>query len=146
MRNKSTEEQLKTLASIRPDPVFLKWSRKAIIAEIETGAVKHRTRLWELLGNSMRNAYAIGGAGVFIITLMLVTVPNAAPRASSLNGDVIATERQTIAAENNIAETRYFKGISPAISLALTDIIEPKDDYGSTNHIKKGLALLDKKD
>lgn len=100
--------------------------------------------MWELAGFGGRRAYAAGAAGTLAVALMIFTTPGKAP-ATSLNGEAIAMERQTIAAESNVAEVRYFKGISPAISLALTDIIEPKADYGSTNHIKKGIALLDKK-
>lgn len=145
MKIRSTEEQLKTLASIRPDPVFLKWSRKAILAEIaRTTETREGAHFWQSLFSPGRSAYAAGAAGVFAVALLITGAPKASP-ASSLSGEAIATERRMIAAENNTAEVRYFKGISPAVSLALTDIIEPKADYGSANHIKKGIALLDKK-
>ena len=144
MKNRSTEEQLKMLAAIRPDPVFLKWSRKAILAEIAAaGGARRRMGLWELMRSGGQGAYAAGTAGALALAFVLLNAPNGSP-ASSLNGEAIKAERLTIAAENNVAEVRYFKGISPAVSLALTDIIEPKADYGSTNHIKKGIALLDK--
>lgn len=145
MKNRSTEEQLKLLASIRPDPVFLKWSRKAILAEIHTAEkTEHKTGLWELLRTHKRSVYATQMVGVLMAAFMLIGTPASSP-AVSLNGEAIAMERKAIANENNEAEVRYFKGISPAVSLALTDIIEPRTDYGSTNHIKKGIALLDKK-
>ncbi len=142
-------ERLKALQSIQPDPVFLKWSKRAIFESItETTpkrALSRRISLTTILTRAIRPLVATGTlvAVAFVITTMRpVTAPDA---VASLNGVSIATEQRALAAETKTAETHYFKGVSPTISLALTDIIDPSTDYGSANHIKKGIALLTNK-
>ncbi len=139
-------ERLKALQSIQPDPVFLKWSKRAIFENATQSEPKYtlprRISLTTVLTRAIRPLVATGtlAAVAFVIITMR---PGAAPDAiASLNGASIATEQRALATETKTAETHYFKGVSPTISLALTDIIDPSTDYGSVNHIKKGIALL----
>ena len=141
----SPEERLKALRTIRPDPVFLKWSKRAIFADarpIRRALPWHaHIAIGEMVARALRPLAAAGA--MTAIALAAVTATSGAPAvAASLNGTAIAHERTSVAAETSTGQTRYFKGISPTISLALTDIIDTSTDYGSASHIKKGIALL----
>lgn len=137
-------ERLKAIKAIRPDPVFLKWSKRAIFADALPAiqAVSWRSAVTEFFARAVRPiATASAAFGIAAIALA-AAYPSAAPHVAGLDEVNIAVERHAIAADAKTAEVRYFKGISPSISLALTDIIDPSTDYGSANHIKKGIALL----
>lgn len=138
MNTRSPEEQLRSLSSISPDPVFLKWSKRAILGDIRL--VRSPRRMKGIFAPFMRPAYAFAGTGM--IALALIASGTGASPATSLNGAAIAAERTAVTRENKTAEVRYFKGISPAVSLALADIIDPRANYGSADHIRKGIALL----
>ncbi len=139
------ERQLKSLKSIQPDPVFLKWSKRAIMASAmpEERLVARHIPLSALLSRTMRPVAALGTMAILAFAFMAQS-PADSSSIASLNGTDIAVERLKVASDDKSAEAKYFKGISPSISLALTDIIDPSTDYGSANHIKKGLALLNR--
>ena len=143
MNNEFPIEQLKSLSSIRPDPVFLKWSKRAIFTHAlpQRHAVPWHTYTRQTLTHIL-HPIALAGTLSAVVILGITTIPTGSGTVASLNGVNIATEQTQVAAASKTAQTRYFKGISPTISLALTDIIDPSTDYGSADHIKKGIALL----
>ena len=138
-------ERLKALHTIQPDPVFLKWSKRAIFADARPAprALPRyaRTDILTFMFRALRPTAAIGAMAALAL-LVVAKTPAAQPAIASLNDVSIADERQAVVAEAKTGQVRYFKGISPTISLALTDIIDTSTDYGSANHIKKGIALL----
>ncbi len=143
MNNEFPIERLKSLTAIQPDPVFLKWSKRAIFANTmpTQRALPRRIRLDEIFTYALRPFAAISALSALII-IAIMTTPSTSPAIASLNGENIIIEQKSLSTETKTAEVNYFKGISPTISLALADIIDPTTDYGSANHIKKGLALL----
>ncbi len=137
------ERQLESLRSIRPDPVFLKWSKKAILESAAPGKRRlvRRISLEAVLSRAMRPLAAACAMAVIALAFVL-KAPDGNPSIASLDAEGIAIERLQVASEDRSGEVRYFKGISPSVSLALTDIIDTSTDYGSADHIKKGIALL----
>ena len=134
-------ERLSRMRAIRPDPATLKWTRRALLAEI---APQRRTFV-EFMRAHLSPVF--GGftlASALGIALIAAFTPQTEPAhtVASLDRIDLETERATVTEQDLTPTARYMKGISPTISLALDDIIDPSTDYGSTNHIKKGLALL----
>lgn len=63
---------------------------------------------------------------------------------ASLDTSLIQAERLAANATGSVADAAYFKGVSPAISLALTDIADPTTNWGSETKVKQALAVLTK--
>ncbi len=137
------ERQLESLKSIRPDPVFLRWSKKAILMDTtpERKRIARGIPLSAILSHAIRPLAAAGALTIAAFAFM-AHAPEDISFIASLDPQDIAIERLKIASDDKSAEAKYFKSISPSISLALTDIIDPSTDYGSADHIKKGIALL----
>ncbi len=137
-------ERLSRMRAIQPDPATLKWTRRALLAEI----APQRRSLFEMLRAHLSPiAGGLALASVFGIALVATLAPQAKPVAIAISLDrtELDAERAAIVMQDLTPTARYMKGISPTISLALDDIIDPSTDYGSANHIKKGLAILDAK-
>lgn len=142
-------KQLKLLSQVTPDPVFLRWSRHALLAEMP-----RRTRLFRGIpfmralqtrfGLSLASlAFAATAAFAFFITSASPTNPDI---IASLNPAAIRREQKAAAISNSATETTYFKGVAPTIALALNDISDPRSNWGSANHIKQGISLLHETD
>lgn len=145
MNEESLIKQLKSLSQVTPDPVFLKWSRYALLAETTS-----RPRLFKgiplmhafqtHLGVSLASlAFAATALFVFFITN---TSPANPDIIASLNPAAIRREQKAATINSPSTESTYFKGIAPNIALALNDISDPRSDWGSANHIKQGISLL----
>lgn len=148
MDSLSLIKQLKSLATIEPDPVFLKWSRRSIVAaaELEGRPVLRSfgfgTRLNSLFKTSFRFSAIAGLATAAVIFIALqTTTPSPSPIAS-LNDASISNEQQQAAAHNQTTQVKYYKGISPTIALALNDIVDPATNWGSAHHIKQSISAL----
>ena len=61
---------------------------------------------------------------------------------ASLDTNAIQAEQLAVNATNSIANATYFNGVSPVISLALTDIADPSTNWGSANQVRQSLAVL----
>ena len=135
-------ERLSRMRAIQPDPATLKWTRRALLAEI---APQRRTLIGLMRAHLSPATGGLALAGALGIALIMTLAPHTKPAetVAGLDRANLETERAAVTGQDLTPTARYMKGISPAISLALDDIIDPSTDYGSTNHIKKGLALLD---
>jgi hypothetical protein len=81
------------------------------------------------------------------LTLLIFISLNEAPQGSvetiaSLDTNAIQVEQLAVNAANSIANAAYFDGISPVISLALTDITDPSTNWDSANQVRQSLAVL----
>ena len=139
MENESLIKQLKSLSTITPDPVFLKWSRYALLAE----ATPRRKRF------SLRLSFApFALLAPLSVAALIFFITNTAPSPASpdaitsLNAAEIRLEQDTALANNPGNETKYFKGIAPNVALALNDIGDPRNNWGSTDHLQQGIVLL----
>lgn len=132
-------ERLKRLKAIQPDPGTLKWARRALLADI---APERRGFFAPFLERLTAPSLHFALSGIAALALII----SAANQSDSISGSEVAgldAERAAVAKQNLTPTVNYMKGISPTISLAITDIVDPSTDYGSAGHIKKGIALLD---
>lgn len=138
-------KQLKSLSRVTPDPVFLKWSRYALLAETTRRArpftgISFMRAFHARLGFSLASlAFAATAVFAFFIISASPTNPDA---IASLNPAAIRREQKAAATNNSATETTYFKGVAPNIALALNDISDQSANWGSANHIKQGISLL----
>lgn len=61
---------------------------------------------------------------------------------ASLDTNAIQAEQLAVSATDSVANAAYFEGVSPVISLALTDIADPSTNWGSANQVRQTLAVL----
>lgn len=138
MNNESLINQLKSLSRVTPDPIFLKWSRCALLAE---------TTPRKQLFNAIRFRFSFAPLALGLATLLVFLIsktpfPAHSDIIASLNPAAIRLEEKVATAHDPSIETAYFKGIAPNIALALNDISDPSTNWGSANHIKQGMSLL----
>lgn len=138
--NEQLQKQLKSLKSIRPDALFLARSRTNLMSAITP---QQRFSLQSFIP-VFRMSLTMG---VFSLAIFLSTreVPiRSAETVASLNINTLQAEQSTANAEGSVTNAEYFNGVSPVISLALTDIADPSTNWGSEKQVKQALALLSK--
>lgn len=143
MKTEFLISQLNALKAIEPDPVFLRWSRRAILATAEkpkTGPSVARAILTYGTRPFMR--LSLVGAGIAALALLTATITQTQPAdtresIASLNSKNIMQEEKTVAQNQKLTNVAYYKNVSPAINLALNDIIDPSTNWKSGEHIKQ---------
>lgn len=144
MENESLIQQLKTLRAIQPDPVFLRWSRRAILA------AQHKPTKYSIFIDTIKRItfpklvfpLAATSIATFILIITASEIINQPTTEenqiiASLNQEAILKEKHTVAQENKLTEITYYKNVAPAITLALNDITDPKTNWKSGEHIKQ---------
>lgn len=138
-------ERLKSLQGIRPDAVFLAHTRTNILRAITPAASPfglHGT--WrpslKTFIPAFRMSFVMGAFSLFLFLGAHRIVPQSAETVASLNADAIQAERPQ--ATEDKTNAHYFNGVSPVISLALTDIADPSTNWGSAAQIKQSIAVL----
>jgi len=143
MKTEYLIKQLNALKAIEPDPVFLRWSRRAIIqaaCEPQKNPGATRTILTYLRQPFIR--LSLMGAGITSLALLIATtmqLPKAdtAKSIASLNSQNIIQEEKAVAPNQKLTDVSYYKNMSPAINLALNDIIDPGTNWKSGEHVKQ---------
>lgn len=135
METKFLIKQLNQLKAIEPDPVFLKWSRRVILAASIT-APRRTAFSFKLI-----MPFALGALATIIALIASpATTPAPDPQKSktvaSLNPDAIKLEESAVARERKLTDAGYYKNLTPAITLALNDIIEPNTNWQSSEHLQ----------
>jgi hypothetical protein len=139
------EKQLKEMRTIAPDPAMLKWGRRALIAAIRQPAPVRGARV--SLPAFVRPALALPAiAAMLVIAGGMVLMQKRDTAIASLNAAAIAEEQRISESARTARNAEYFKNVSPTVTLALNDIIDPSTNWGSADHIKKGIALMEKTD
>ena len=138
--NERLQEQLKLLQSIRPDASFLARARVNLLTAITPATTPFGLRsTWrpsfEAFIPTFRLAFAMGAFSLFLFLGGSQSPYEQAGTVASLNADAIQAERPK-------ASANYFNGVSPVISLALTDIADPSTNWGSANQVKQSIAVL----
>lgn len=145
MDNEFLIKQLKTLHALEPDPVFLRWSRRAILSTAQEPV----ERL--IFANIMQRiafpkfVFPLTATSIAALILIITASGNIVKPQSpeknqiiaSLNQETILREEQNIAPKNKLTEVAYYKNVTPAITLALNDIIDPSTNWKSSEHIKQ---------
>lgn len=131
------QERLKSLQGIRPDAFFLAHTRINLLAAIAPLPRRFSCQNISLTTfvPTFRLAFAMG-----VFTLFLFLGGSQLPYGQS--GAVASLNADAIQAERPKANTNYFNGVSPVISLALTDIADPSTNWGSANQVKQSIAVL----
>lgn len=145
MNNESLIKQLKSLSQVTPDPVFLKWSRYALLAETRRPArpftkTSFMRAFHARLGLSLASL-AFAATAAFAL-FMANTSPTNPDMIASLNHAAIRREQKAMAINNPATEATYFKGVAPNIALALNDVSDQSANWGSANHLKQSISLL----
>lgn len=141
--SKQLHEHLKSLKSIRPEAGFLARNRANLMNAIAPAPERVRlTAFMPILRMSLATA---------TLSLLIFTSLNQAPKetvgagaVASLDTNTIQAERLAANATGSIADAAYFRGVSPAISLALENIADPSTDWESEIQVKQALAVLTK--
>lgn len=143
MKTEFLISQLNALKTIEPDPVFLRWSRRAILAAPE----KPKTSLGAArailtYGTRTFMRFSLIGAGIAALALLTTTITQTQPvdtkgSIASLNSKNIIQEEKAVAQNQKLTNVAYYKNVSPAINLALNDIIDPGTNWKSGEHIKQ---------
>ncbi|MDO8582455.1 MAG: hypothetical protein Q7R63_00465 [bacterium] len=139
--NNPLQEHLKSLKGIRPDAAFLVRSRARLLTAI---APAPRRFSLESLMPALRMSFATAALSllVFVSAQQPAKSPDANEVIASLDTVAIQAEQMAVNATGSAANAEYFKGVSPAISLALTDIADPSTNWGSANQVRQSLAVL----
>lgn len=144
MNNEFLIKQLKTLRVIEPDPVFLRWSRRAILATAQEPT--QRSRMASIIRRITFPHIVFPFAATSIAILMLFITasknihesqPGKNQTIASLNQETIISEEQNIVPKNKLTKVAYYKNVTPAITLALNDITDPTTNWKSSEHIKQ---------
>lgn len=134
------QEHLKSLKNVRPDAAFLARSRASLMATITP-----TPRLFSLESfiPVFRMSFATGALALLVFVSMHRAPENAESAVvASLDENAIQAEQLAVNATDSIANAAYFNGVSPVISLALTDIADPSTNWGSANQVRQSLAVL----
>lgn len=144
MKTEFLISQLNTLKAIEPDPVFLRWSRRAILAAAPEPT---KRRIFARIMQPIAFPKLVFPlAATSIATLLLIITasgiifkqgPAENQTIASLNQETILQEEQNIAPGHKLTKVAYYKNMSPAIDLALNDIIDPGTNWKSGEHIKQ---------
>jgi hypothetical protein len=133
------QEHLKSLQGIRPDATLLARSKNRLMESI-TPAPRRFTL--QSFMPALRMTVATGALSLLVF-ISAREVPQGAPELiASLDTNAIQAEQLAVNATNSIANAAYFNGVSPVISLALTDIADPSTNWGSANQVRQSLAVL----
>ncbi len=137
---KNLQEHLKSLKNVRPDTVFLARSRNRLMEAITP--TPRRFSL-ESLMPAFRMSFATGALALLIFVSVHRT-PESENNTlvASLDTNAIQAEQLAVSATDSVANAAYFEGVSPVISLALTDIADPSTNWGSANQVRQTLAVL----
>lgn len=144
MKTEFLISQLNTLKTIEPDPVFLRWSRRAILATpkkpeanppVARATPTHLTYPFFI-------RLSLVGTGIAALALLTATITQTQPAdtrgsIASLNSKNIIQEEKAVAQNQKLTNVAYYKNVSPAINLALNDIIDPGTNWKSGEHIKQ---------
>ena len=141
--NDQLHEHLKSLKSIRPDAAFLTRSRANLMNAI-TPAPRRITLTNLTPVFRMSFATAALALLIFVSASKAPAGTNETETVASLDATAIQAERLAANATGSVANAEYLKGISPAISLALTDIADPAVNWESGIKVKQALAVLTK--
>lgn len=134
--NEQLQEQLKSLHGIRPDALFLARARVNLLTAIAPATSPYGKGIsLETFLPTFRLAFAMGTLSFFLFLGAYQSPYGQTGAVASLNTDAIQAERPK-------TNAHYFNGISPVISLALTDIADPSTNWGSANQVKQSIALL----
>ncbi len=139
--NDLLHERLKSLKNVRPDAAFLARSRERLITAITPAP--RRFSLQSLMP-AFRMTVATGALSLLVFVSAHQAPKGAEGTVASLDTAAITAEQTAVGAAGSVADSDYFKGVSPAISLALTDIADPSTNWGSANRVKQSLAVLTK--
>ena len=138
--NEQLQEHLKSLKNIRPDVAFLARSRSRLMNIITPPPP--RFSLASFIP-AFRMSLATGALALIISVSGTSTSRNSeSSLVASLDTNAIQAERFAANATDSIANADYFNGVSPVISLALTDIADPSTNWGSANQVRQSLAVL----
>lgn len=140
-------EHLKSLKGIRPDAAFLARSRAELIAVIAPAPAPFKLRnAWRTaFMPALRMSFATGALALIVFVSAQKTPVYKEEMVASLDTNAIQAEQLAVNATDSIANAAYFEGVSPIISLALTDIADPSTNWGSANQVRQSLAVLYKK-
>lgn len=134
------QEHLKSLKNVRPDAAFLARSRANLMAAITPAP---RRFSLESLMPVFRMSFATGALALLVFVSVQRTPENTEGAVvASLDTNAIQAEQLAVNATDSIANAAYFNGVSPVISLALTDIADPSTNWGSANQVRQSLAVL----
>ena len=134
------QEHLKSLKNVRPDAAFLARSRASLMNAISP--VPRRFSL-ESLMPVFRMSFATGALALLVFVSVQRAPENTEGTViASLDTNAIQAEQLAVNATNSIANAAYFNGVSPVISLALTDIADTSTNWGSANQVRQSLAVL----
>ncbi len=133
-------EHLKSLKNVRPDAAFLARSRASLMATITP--TPRRFSLESFIP-VFKMSFATG-ALVLLVFVSIHRAPESTEAGvmASLDVNAIQAEQLAVNATESIANAAYFNGVSPVISLALTDIADPSTNWGSANQVRQSLAVL----
>lgn len=144
--NNPLEEHLKSLKGIRPDAAFLARARVNLmtaITPLPTTSPFGLAGAWRtIFVPAFRMSFATGALALLVFISTHQTPKSDDEVVASLDTNAIQAEQFAVNATNSIANAAYFNGVSPAISLALTDIADPSTDWGSANQVRQSLAVL----
>src|SRR3989344_1431023 len=137
--NNRLEEHLKSLKNIRPDTAFLTYSRANLM-----NAIVPTPRRFSLQAfmPALRMSFATGTIALLIFISTHEAPNETVESIASLDANALQAEQLAVNATNSIASATYFKGVSPIINLALTDIADPSTNWGSANQVRQSLAVL----
>ncbi len=136
------QEHLKSLKNVRPDAAFLARSRARLMTAITPAP--RRLTLASFMP-AFRMSFATGALALLVFASAQKTPDNDKEVIASLDANAIRAEQLAVNATDSIANAAYFEGVSPIISLALTDIADPSTNWGSANQVRQSLAILHKK-
>lgn len=139
------QEHLKSLKNVRPDAAFLARSRANLMAAITPTPSPFGLRsAWRAAFiPAFRMSFATGALALLVFVSVQRTPENTEGAVvASLDTNAIQAEQLAVNATDSIANAAYFNGVSPVISLALTDIADPSTNWGSANQVRQSLAVL----
>lgn len=137
--NSRLQEHLKSLKGIRPDVAFLARSRERLIDAITPTPKRFSL---ESLIPAFRMSFATGAFALLIFISLHEAPRSDSETIASLDTNTIQAEQFAANATDSIASAAYFNGVSPVISLALTDIADPATNWDSANQVRQSLATL----
>lgn len=134
------QEHLKSLKSIRPNVAFLARSRASLMNAISPAP---RRFSLESLMPVFRMSFATGALALLVfVSVQRAPESTEGTVVASLDTNAIQAEQLAVNATNSIANAAYFNGVSPVISLALTDIADTSTNWDSANQVRQSLAVL----